>query len=182
MSRYQNFADTGGFSSEDLANIRARSVSPIRSAYSGAMRDVSRLGRNMPNYLASRAKMAREMSYGLADASTNAEANIAQMIQRGRLAGIEGMGSIYSATPGLTATYGGLHQGAIDRMLRTAALQRENRRKGITWGAIGRGALSGLRYFPIGGGAPVGGEGARSYDPIRDYYDTIEENAQFPAM
>ena len=39
---FQQFAQTGGFSPEDLANIRARAVSPVRAVYANAQQNVNR--------------------------------------------------------------------------------------------------------------------------------------------
>jgi hypothetical protein len=92
---YQQFARTGGFSPEDLANIRARSISPVRAVYSNAQREVNRQralqGGYSPGFQALQARMAREQSQGAADAYTDVEANIAEMVQKGKLAGLEGM-------------------------------------------------------------------------------------------
>src|SRR5262245_47648006 len=75
MDDYNEFRQTGGFSADDLSNIRSRSVSPFRSVYSGAQRELDRnralQGGYSPNYAAASAKMAREMSQGLSDANRN---------------------------------------------------------------------------------------------------------------
>src|SRR5437773_5397071 len=39
---FSEFSKTGGFSPEDLANIRARALSPVRAVYSNAQREVNR--------------------------------------------------------------------------------------------------------------------------------------------
>lgn len=128
LSGYQNFADTGGFTPQNIQDIRARMVAPIRGVYSNALDKVAQSGRLQhgmsPNQPAALAKMAREQSYGLSDATTNAEAQIAQMIQSGKLAGLGGMAqvgtagrgqdlasiqgqtSLYGASPGLASTFG----------------------------------------------------------------------------
>jgi hypothetical protein len=130
MSGYQNFAETGGFSPQDLENIRARSNAPIRGVYSQANAAVDKQrrlqGGYSPNYTAAKAKMAREQAYASADASTNTEAAIAQMLQQGKLAGLggeaqvgtagrnqnlgalQGQTSLYSATPGQAQVFGSL--------------------------------------------------------------------------
>lgn len=95
MSGYRQFAETGGFSPEDLANIRARSVSPIRAVYANALQNVNRQralqGGYSPNYGALTARLAREQSMSQADAAINREAGLAEMVQKGRLAGLGGM-------------------------------------------------------------------------------------------
>ena len=124
---YGNFAETGGFSPQDVQNIRARMVSPIRGVYSQAQQGLEqarRLG-GSPGYTAAAAKMARDQAYGLSDATTNAEAAIAQMIQQGKLAGLGGLSqtgeaargqnlgalsgqsNLYGTSPGLAREFGG---------------------------------------------------------------------------
>jgi len=102
---YQNFADTGGFSDQDLTNIRARSIAPIRGMYSNAQNELARsrsLGGASPNYAAALARMTREQGNLGADAATNAEAGIAQMVQQGKLAGLGGLSSTGAAGQGLS--------------------------------------------------------------------------------
>jgi hypothetical protein len=123
-----DLATTGGLSDADIANIRARGVSPIRAAYSAAMRNVDRQrglqGGYSPNYAAVQAKLAREQSEQLAQGSTNVEAEIAKLRQQGRLAAApeyssaasrqseiplraaEGMTSLYGTTPALAQLFG----------------------------------------------------------------------------
>lgn len=124
-----NLATTGGLSEEDIRNIRARGISPIRSVYSSANRDVDRQkgiqGGYSPNYGAVKAKMARELSSTLSDKSTDVEGMIAEMRQRGRLQAapqysaavsqndnnardaLQGMTGLYGTTPALASLYGG---------------------------------------------------------------------------
>lgn len=98
LSGYSQFAQTGGFSPQDLAAIRARSISPIRANYANALRDVDRQralqGGYSPGYGVLRARMAREQGQAGAEATTGAEANIAEMVQRGKLAGLEGLSGL----------------------------------------------------------------------------------------
>lgn len=140
MNKFGEFSQTGGFSPEDLANIRSRAISPTRAVYSNAQQGLDRnralQGGYSPNYAASSAKMAREMSQGLSDASTNAEASIAEMTQRGKLAGLQGMGStmssgmsgltnLFGQTPGMANMFGNQQQGAMDQWLRAQGMQNE---------------------------------------------------------
>lgn len=110
MGRYSNFADTGGFSPADLANIRARALSPQRAIYANAMANLNRQrtlqGGYSPGYSTAVSRMAREQSQGMSDATTGAESNIAQMVQQGKLAGMGGMSGLYGSTPGLATTFG----------------------------------------------------------------------------
>jgi|SRR6186713_656781 len=92
---FQQFAQTGGFSPEDLANIRARAVSPVRAVYANAQQNVNRQralqGGYSPGFNVLQARMAREQGQGISDAATNAEAGLAEMVQKGKLAGLQGM-------------------------------------------------------------------------------------------
>jgi hypothetical protein len=98
---YQDFANNGGFSDQNIQDMRARSVAPMRAVYQNAQDNINRQralgGGYSPNYTAASAKMARELGYGLADASTNVEGQLAQQKQQGRLSGLAGMTGIDSA-------------------------------------------------------------------------------------
>lgn len=97
MQGYGDFAKTGGFTDQGIQDIRERSISPIRSTYANAMSNINRQrslqGGYAPNYIAATEKMTRTMPSQLADASTNVNAGLAQMIQSGRLAGLGGLAS-----------------------------------------------------------------------------------------
>jgi len=104
LSGYGEFADTGGFSSEAIRDLRARGVSPIRAAYGNAQNDMERRinlqGGYSPNAGALRAKMAREQGQLSADAMQNVNANLAQMVQSGRLSGLSGLSQASQADIG----------------------------------------------------------------------------------
>jgi len=106
LAGYQNFADTGGFSEQDKSDLRARAIAPTRAVYANAQSNVDRQrslqGGYSPNYTAATAKMSRDLSSGLSDASTNANAQLAQMIQSGKLAGLGGLQSGSTAGQGLS--------------------------------------------------------------------------------
>jgi len=146
MNRYKQFADTGGYSDEDLANIRSRAVSPIRSMYASAREGVERnkalSGGYSPNYNAAMAKMTREASQAGADATTNAEAQIAQMKHQGKLAGMGGMAGIYGATPGLANMFGNQSLASMGQRLQGAGLQNDLGRTMIQ-GQLGRAQVPG---------------------------------------
>jgi len=98
LSGFQDFANTGGFSGDDIANMRARGISPIRAVYANAQNNINRQralqGGYSPNYTAAVAKLTRGLSEGIADQTTNVEAQLAQMKQQGRLAGLQGLGGL----------------------------------------------------------------------------------------
>lgn len=89
LSKLKELSTTGGYSDEDIANLRARGLSPIRSIYSSANRDVDRQrslqGGFSPNYDAVKSKMARELSDSLANQITNVNAGIAQNVASNKL-------------------------------------------------------------------------------------------------
>lgn len=86
---YKEFEKTGGYSADDLGNIRSRGNSAIASTY-GNMADTMKrgqaaTGQMSPGFDAAGFKMMRQ---GAQDIGTNArdtEANIAQMVQSGRI-------------------------------------------------------------------------------------------------
>lgn len=82
-------ARTGGYSEQGIADLRARGISPIRSIYSSANRDVDRQrglqGGYSPNHGALKAKMAREMSEQIAGQISNVNAGIAQNVASNRI-------------------------------------------------------------------------------------------------
>lgn len=81
---------TGGYSPEDIANIRARAVSPVRAVYGNATRNLARQrslqGGYSPNFTAATTKMARDMSSSLSGALTDANVGIAQNVAQNKLA------------------------------------------------------------------------------------------------
>lgn len=137
-SGYGAFTQNGGYSPTDIAGMRSRGVSPIRAAYSNAGMEVQRQrslqGGYSPNATATLAKMAREQGQAGSDAAGNVEAQLAQMKQQGKLAGlsgqagamqgqlgaqqgvagaaggaanaIQGQAGLYGATPGMASTFG----------------------------------------------------------------------------
>lgn len=94
MGRYSTMAQTGGYSGTDIANLRARGISPIRSIYSNAMMQLNRQkalqGGYSPNFTAAAAKMSRDLSSTIADKTTDVNAQIAQMVAEGKRFGAAG--------------------------------------------------------------------------------------------
>lgn len=164
---FQDFAKSGGFSAADLANIRARAVSPVRAVYANAQREVNRQrslqGGYSPGFGVLQARMARQQGQGISDAATNAEASIAEMVQQGKLAGLQGMAgtearSSTSDTTGYSSSSGGGggRGGAQDAFQTLPALQPE-KKKGF-WGKLGSGLKKvGQIALPIAAGAFTGG-------------------------
>jgi hypothetical protein len=120
MGRYQEFADTGGFSPQDISNMRARAMSPLRATYATAQRNLGRsLGAGGPAGSSGvlQARMAREQGQGMSDVARATEGDIAEQKQRGRLSGIGGMLGAYGATPGQAALYGNQALGGAGQLL-----------------------------------------------------------------
>jgi hypothetical protein len=129
MGGYDEFAKTGGYSPMDISNMRARGVSPMRAVYANANREVDRSrslqGGYSPGYGTLKARMAREMSSGLSDASTNVEANLAQMKNEGKRFGMTGKSGMYGATPGMASHTGNMQNQTMNNWLQTQGLQNQ---------------------------------------------------------
>lgn len=171
LDTFGNFAQTGGFSPQDIQNIRARAVAPIRGVYSNARADVDRQRRLQhgfsPNYTAATAKMGRDQAYSTADASTNAEAMIAELLQKGKLAGAEGlagtslgargqdqsalggMSNLYGQTPGLASTFGNQVLAAGNQDLQGQQLQNQIM-EAIIRGRLGESGVAGSYQSALG--------------------------------
>jgi len=92
---YQDFSQTGGYSKEDIGNLRARGTAPIRAAYANAEREVARQralqGGYSPNAFALQGRMAREQGQLGADAMQNVEGGIVNTRNTNKLSGLAGM-------------------------------------------------------------------------------------------
>ena len=129
MGQYQNFAQTGGFSPQDLGNIRARTLSPLRAAYGNANREVDRSRSLMngysPGYGVLKARMAREQGQGMSDAAGNAEANIAELMNSGRKFGVQGQQSLFGTSNGMMNSFGNMNNQAMNNWLQAQGLQNQ---------------------------------------------------------
>lgn len=89
LAELEELSKTGGLNDAAQANLRARGVSPIRAQYATAQRDMDRnrrlAGGYSPNYGAVTSKFARDQSSLIADQMDKVNANIAEMVQSGRL-------------------------------------------------------------------------------------------------
>ncbi len=105
---YQDFANTGGYSPTDIQELRARGMSPIRSAYGNTMMQLDRarsLGGNggAANYIAATSKAQRELPGQLADAQTTVNAGLADAIRQGKLSGLAGLAGVGGTEGGLSS-------------------------------------------------------------------------------
>lgn len=95
---FTDFSKTGGYSPEDISNLRARGTAPIRAAYANAEREIARQrslqGGYSPNAFALQGRMAREQGQLGADTMQNVEAGMIDTRNTGKLKGLEGMTEI----------------------------------------------------------------------------------------
>lgn len=118
MPGYREFAATGGYSPTDIQELRARGISPIRSAYGNTMMELDRAralggGGGAPNYIAARSRAQRELPGQMADAMTTVNAGLADAIRQGKMFGLSGITNTGS-------TMGGLSSQEANRMLQAA--------------------------------------------------------------
>lgn len=162
---FQDFSKTGGFSASDLANIRARAVSPVRAAYANAQQNVNRQrslqGGYSPGFGVLQARMQRQQGQGISDAATNAEASIAEMVQQGKLAGLQGMAGTEGRTSGSTTSggsSGGGGGGGGKKGLAALPEALVPEQKKSFWQKLGSGLKkAGQIALPVAAGAFTGG-------------------------
>ncbi len=101
LQGYGEFADTGGFSGEDKTNLRSRALSPVQSVYNNMKNEMERQkniqGGYSPNFNAASARMRSGTSQQMSDILQQVNAQIAEMTQQGRLAGLGGLGQLSAA-------------------------------------------------------------------------------------
>jgi hypothetical protein len=135
MGGWNQMAQTGGFSPTDIGNIRSRAVAPSRAIMQNAMRNISRnrtlQGGYSPGYQSAMSRLQRDTGQAISDANINAEAAIAELRQRGKIAGLQGGTGLYGATPGLVNTYGQQVLRNADQQVDIENLQ--GRRSTNTW-------------------------------------------------
>ena len=163
MGNYQDFIKTGGLSADDLANMRARNIEPTRAIYSNMTRELDRnralQGGYSPNYAPASAKMARESSQAISDINRASEADIADRVQRGKLAGLGGATNLYGTAPGLSSMYGNMALNSSGQMINTQALRNDLAKGGGGWmntlsglAGLGGNFLDVFKKLPFGGG------------------------------
>jgi len=129
MGEYDNFSKTGGYNALDKSNMRNRALSPIRSIYANANREVDRSkslqGGYSPGYGVLKARMARDMNQGMSDAAGGTEAQLAQMINEGKRFGTAGKQSLFGQTPGMASTFGNQLLGSTSNWLQAQGLRNQ---------------------------------------------------------
>lgn len=117
-STYQGFADTGGYSPQDIQELRARGMSPITASYAATREGLDRSraiggAGGSPNYIAALSKAQRELPGQVADAETGVNASLADAIRQGKLSGASGLASV-------GGTEGGLAENEANALLQAA--------------------------------------------------------------
>ena len=90
---FKNFAETGGWSPQEMADFRARSSAGLPEMY-GNMRGELMRGRTVqggygPGYNEATSQMSRDSARSLAEANLGAETNIANSVRQGKMWGSE---------------------------------------------------------------------------------------------
>lgn len=100
LGKFRQLSETGGYSDADINALRARGVSPIRSVYANAQRNIDRSralrGGMGSNYNAVNAKMARELADTVGEQTNRVNAGIAEQVAAGKLSGTQGYGNLAS--------------------------------------------------------------------------------------
>ncbi len=109
FNRLRDLSETGGYTADELADLRARGVSPVRTAYANAMRELNRnraiQGGYSPNFAAATTRMAREQSDRMAGALTDVNAGIAERVAAGRQAAVPQFANLAQAENALQAQF-----------------------------------------------------------------------------
>jgi hypothetical protein len=155
LPTYREFASTGGYSPTDIQELRARGVSPIRAAYGNTMQNLSRANSlagssGAPNYIAAASKAQRELPEQLASATTGVNAQLAQDIRSGRLAGAAGL-------RGVSSDIGQLASADAGRNLQASLANSENDLRAQGMGESSLQALRGNQLASMGGQASLYG-------------------------
>lgn len=141
LSTLSNLATTGGYSDADIANLRARGISPTRSIYANAQQNVERQralqGGYSPNFNAVQAQMARDESNQIADINTNVNAGIAQNVVANELAAAPSYASA-SATANAAQTQADQANAAIVNQI-----NEMNAQLALAHNQLGLGAIQG---------------------------------------
>ena len=126
LASLKDLSETGGLSGADQQNLRARGISPIRSMYATAQRDMDRnrrlSGGYSPNFGAATAKMTRDMSSQIADQMDNVNARIAEMVQSGKLSAAPNYASAAQAESELSSKFSLSNRDAENEARRTNAM------------------------------------------------------------
>jgi hypothetical protein len=102
---YDEFAKTGGYTPEAIANIKAQALSPIGSYATGTRDELARRaaiqGGYTPGFDAASRQLRRDTARNIADTSLNANVSIQDKINQGRQWGIGGLSGAETQIGGL---------------------------------------------------------------------------------
>jgi len=144
---YKDFSETGGFTPEQVAAMRARGEGAVRSTFDASKRRLEQQNRIMGGSSTARtaalAKLTRDTAHEVGDADISLEAQLADSIRSGKLAGLSGMTNIdsdrmrnalggfqgltsaYGTKPGMADMYGGLLNQSNSQMIDMQELQQK---------------------------------------------------------
>lgn len=145
-SGYKDFSETGGYTPEQVAAMRARGEGAVRSTFDASRRRLEQQNRIMGGSSTARtaalAKLTRDAAHEVGDTDINLEASLADSIRQGKLAGLGGMTNIdsarmqqalgglnaqtsaYGTRPGMADMYGGLLNQSNAQMIDMQQLQQ----------------------------------------------------------
>jgi hypothetical protein len=116
---FDEFARTGGYSAQDVGNIRGRVASQTPQFYKNLQADQQRraaiTGGMFPGAAASQRALARDASRGSAEAIREGEIGLAESVRAGRQYGITGLRDTEAALQGEMGRRLGLRQEALGR-------------------------------------------------------------------
>ena len=125
-SSYAELAAGGGVNADAIRN---RAMAGVRSVYANAKRNVDRnrsiQGGYSPGYNTLMSRMAREQSQGAADASTDVEAAIAELISRNRIAGAGGLANLEGIDLNTLNSMSGAQSGRMNDLFQAQSLQNQ---------------------------------------------------------
>lgn len=88
---FENMANTGGYTPDEISNIRQRSLSPISAQYGTDLQNIERSnalqGAASPNYAASIARLGRNRALATGDTVRNTELDIQDSVRKNKLEG-----------------------------------------------------------------------------------------------
>lgn len=132
LKGYRDFAETGGYSPTDIQELRARGVGPVRAGYANTMRELERartLGGGAPNFIAAASRAQRELPGQMADVLTGVNAELANAVRQGKIAGLGGVTGIDQALRAAKMTgisgFGGMAEADVGRQFQAELANQE---------------------------------------------------------
>jgi hypothetical protein len=106
---YGNFAETGGYSADDISNVRARAASQAPAFYDAVRNRMAQRSRaaginNSAVFSAASDRLTRDSARAANEANLNAELGLQDAIRSGKLSGLSGLMSLDEASNTLRGT------------------------------------------------------------------------------